>query len=305
MPSYAVMRSLCLVLVCIAIVALGVALAGVRPLEAPQRGYRAQARARALQESDGFRLLEPMLLWFGGLIGEVLACFPQNPRVASFRARQASRLEQAGDYLGFVPDELSGAMLLGCMAFAATGAMLSALTGQGELYLVLGALGGPAIVHLQVESEMRQRLKSIGRRLPAAIDLAALCTSAGLDFPASLSMVVREAEPGDPLAQEIGRLLDALNLGQTRREALATFERRAPISSVRDLVRALTQAEEKGTPISEALLTQAQVSRGLRTVLAEESATRAGVYMIIPMVFMFGCILLLLMGPFIVTGAGF
>lgn len=282
-----------------------IALSGVRAIDQDRRGYRAVARARGLNESQGFRLVEPLIRWFGGLMRAVLDLFPKSGAIARLRERQAIRLEQAGDYLGFVPDELSGAMLLALLVFGCAGWLLSVVFHQGLLYLVLGVVGGPVLVHLQVDSEMRRRIKAIARRLPAAIDLAALCTSAGLDFPASLTLVAREAPAEEPLGQEIRRLLDALNLGQTRREALAAWERRVPTASVRELVRALTQAEEKGTPISEALLTQAQVSRGQRTVLAEELATRAGVLMIIPMVLMFGCIMLLLVGPFLVTGAGF
>ncbi|MDX2051715.1 MAG: type II secretion system F family protein [Polyangiaceae bacterium] len=305
MSQLLMLRYVMLSLVLVASVSFVAALLRVRPLGEGRRGYRARARDQALAESGGFRLVEPMVRWMGGIVHDTLGLFPNSPSVAAFRARQARRLEQAGDYLGLAPDEFSGAMVLAMVVFGLVGFGLSELTGQGMLYLVLGVVGGPAIIHLQVESAMRLRLKSIGRRLPAAIDLAALCTSAGLDFPSSLAMVAREAPAGDPLGAEIERLLAALNLGQTRREALAAFEQRTPASSVRDLVRALTQAEEKGTPISEALLTQANVSRGQRTVMAEEAATRAGVLMIIPMVFVFGCILLLLMGPFIVTGAGF
>jgi pilus assembly protein TadC len=299
--SFAVgLRVALLLLACFGVVLFVLALSAVPVLPAPRKGYRGVVRSRELARSSLFRLADPLVRWFGGLVSVLLRRFPEREKL---RQAQARRLEQAGDYLGWAPEELTGAMLLGMLLGSLVGTLASVWLEQGMLYLVLGVLGGPFVVALEVQSVARQRMKSVARQLPAGIDIAALCTSAGMDFPSSLAMVVNEAPAGDALGEELQRVLDAMKLGQTRREALAAFDRRVPIAPVRDLVRALTQAEEKGTPIAEALLTQAAVNRAHRTVLAEESATRAGVLLIIPMVLLLGCILLLLMGPLLVAGA--
>jgi tight adherence protein C len=127
---------------------------------------------------------------------------------------------------------------------------------------------------------------------------------AGMDFPGALRQISTGAPPDDVVAQEFGRMLRGLELGQTRRQALTEMEERIPSDSVRDFCRALIQAEEKGNPIADALRIQAQMSRMRRSIAAEEAAARAGVLMIIPMVLLMGCILILLMGPFMAGGSG-
>jgi len=70
---------------------------------------------------------------------------------------------------------------------------------------------------------------------------------------------------------------------------------------VRELVGAIVQAEEKGTPLAEVLRIQAGMLRMRRTILAEESAARAGVLMMIPLIMLLGSILIILMGSMVIT----
>jgi tight adherence protein C len=157
----------------------------------------------------------------------------------------------------------------------------------------------------QLSAEIKHRFKEINRTLPTVIDLAALCMGAGSDFPGAIRMIVESAgaEKG-VIEEEFRRILQELDLGHTRKQALEAFLERAPTESVRDFVSATIQAEQKGNPLAEVLQIQATVLRLHRTVAAEEGAARAGVLMIIPMVLLMLCILLLLVGPFAVKGIG-
>jgi tight adherence protein C len=83
----------------------------------------------------------------------------------------------------------------------------------------------------------------------------------------------------------------------TRKQALEGFARRAPTESVGEFVGAVVQAEERGNPVSAVLQIQASVSRIRRTVRAEENASKAGVAMVGPLMLVFLCIMLLVMGP--------
>ena len=74
---------------------------------------------------------------------------------------------------------------------------------------------------------------------------------------------------------------------------------------MRDFVNAVVQAEQKGNPLARVIQVQGRMLNMRRSVAAEEAAARAGVLMIGPMVLQLGCILLLLMGPFLVKGIGF
>ena len=107
-----------------------------------------------------------------------------------------------------------------------------------------------------------------------------------------------------PLGREFAVILEHLDFGHTRKLALERFAERVPNRAVRDFVHAVIQSEQKGNPLARVLQIQGRMLNMRRSVLAEEAAARAAVLMIIPMVFLLGAILLLLMGPFIVKGIG-
>jgi tight adherence protein C len=102
------------------------------------------------------------------------------------------------------------------------------------------------------------------------------------------------------LRRELSYILEQLELGHTRREALLAFAERVPAPAVRDFVSAVVQAEEKGNPLVRVIQIQGRVLNQRRSVAAEEAAARAGVMMMAPLVLLLGAILLLLLGPVIV-----
>ena len=112
-------------------------------------------------------------------------------------------------------------------------------------------------------------------------------------------VVEKSSDPDDALVEEFTRLLQELQVGQTRRQALLDFADRAPLESVSEFVSAIVQAEERGNPVAEVLQIQAGVSRMRRSVKAEEAAAKAGVQMVGPLFLLFFCIMLLVMGPMI------
>jgi tight adherence protein C len=126
--------------------------------------------------------------------------------------------------------------------------------------------------------------------------------SAGLDFPGALRQVTEKtADKGDALYEELTRILQELELGRTRKQALLSFAERAPTESVRDFVSAVVQAEEKGNPLAEVLQIQATMLRMRRSIAAEESAARAGVLMMGPLMLIFCTIMMIILGPFAVN----
>ena len=73
---------------------------------------------------------------------------------------------------------------------------------------------------------------------------------------------------------------------------------------MRDFVSAVCQSEIKGTPLVGALDAQARTLRQRRSVLAEEAAAKAGVKLMFPLMLLMLCILLIVIGPFLVRGGG-
>ncbi len=133
-----------------------------------------------------------------------------------------------------------------------------------------------------------------------------MCMGAGMDFPGALRQLCSEShEKHDALAREFTVILEQIGLGHTRQQALRGFAERIPSDAVRDFVNAVVQAEQRGNPLAKVIQVQGRILNQRRTVLAEEAAARAGVLMILPMILLVACIMLLLMGPFIVKGIGF
>jgi tight adherence protein C len=284
--------------------ALGYAAARLPLPPRPILGERGRARNRALACSSGFSSIEPAMRFFAAVQANV-ARLPLLRRAATtLEDAQARSLRASGDYLGLDPNELSGLCALFALGGAALGLALSLKLDSSTLGLPLGAAFGGALPYFQLSRVVQRRKKDVARGLPPAIDLLSMCVGAGLDFPGALRLITRDRPAEDTLAQELRGISRSLELGHTRVQALGEFEVRLPIDPVRDFCRALIQAEEKGTPIAKALNIQAEVSRLHRSVAAEEAATRAGVMMLLPTMLLLGCILLLMLGPFMVGGLG-
>jgi len=265
--------------------------ARLAPTPRPTVGQRGLARARALSRSTLFCALEPGLRWVGAVLSPLLGRTP--------RARLQGLLDRAGCWLGMSPEEAVALCLLCGLASLS----LVVLVGMPWPLRLLLLSVAPCYPLLQLRSIAGQRQRTIGRRLPAAIDLLALCMGAGMDFVSGLQLFVDEhAEQEGPLVQELRRVLQELSLGRTRRDALAGLALRVPADAVTDFVGAVTQAEEKGTPLNEVLELQAQMLRMHRSVAAEEAAARASVLLLLPMLLLMGCVLLILIGPFMIEG---
>jgi tight adherence protein C len=291
------------VAVCLGALTFG--LARIPPAARPALGFRGQARALVLHNSPTFALLEPLLCQVAGWFAQLARLPSLKEPARRLRKAQALHLERAGHFLGLSPDEYSALSLLSLLGLGGVLGAVSHALNHGGVGVGLGIALGASLPYWRVDSIAHERCKQIRRGFPAAVDLAALCVGAGLDFPGALRAIVKNSPQGDLVADELRHLLALLDVGHTRRHALAELGRRVPIQPVRDFVRALTQADEKGNPIHEALGVQATMNRLQRSIAAEEAAARAGVLMIVPMVLLLGCILLMLMGPFLVNGMGF
>ena len=290
---------------CLAIFAYQLAAVPMHP--SPRLGQIGIERRRALEQYPSLRSFEPVIRQVAAWVGEIrrLNLLGLGSPMRRLRDRQAEHLTQAGHYLGFTPDDYMALCLLTGAASIALTVALAALNFSGPIVSILLPLLGLGIPHAMVNEARGERQKAVRRGLPGAIDLAAMCMVGGLDFPGALSMIVKNSGDDDIVAQELRQMLTSLDLGHTRRQALMDLERRVPIETVRTFARAVIQAEEKGNPLVEVLQVQAKISRMQRSILAEEAASRAGILLILPMVMLLGCVILLLMGPFLSGGFHF
>jgi tight adherence protein C len=262
------------------------------PTPGRRLGLRGLKRQRALETVPLWASLEPLVRWLGArLIGLVSS---------DWRARANRKIALAGDYLGLMPEEAVGLSVLSALLGLGLGWLLSELSGLGNVVLIGGTLVGASLPYFRISSAAVERMKLVNRRLPHAIDLLALAMGAGLDFPGSVRQVVEKSgRPDDPLVEELTLLLQSLQLGRTRRQALEELAERVPSDAVVEFVAAVVQAELRGNPLASVLAIQAEVSRRKRSVRAEESAAKAGVAMALPLILVFLTILILIVAPIV------
>lgn len=261
-------------------------------VEGKRLGLRGLKRKRALQKTPLWSSLEPIVRWLGARFSALLS----DEQKASLNLQIAL----AGDYMGLLPEELIGFCIVSGILGICAGTIAGYTTGMGGVMVIGCTLLGSVLPMMQVSGAAADRLKNINRRLPYAIDLLALAMGAGLDFPGAVRQVVEKSgSPEEPVVEEFTLILQSLQLGRTRRQALEEFSVRAPINAVLEFVGAIVQAELRGNPVVEVLRIQAEVSRRQRSVRAEESASKAGVAMIVPLVLVFVAILILIVAPIV------
>lgn len=262
-------------------------------VDTPRLGMRGLKRAQALDEGGSFASIEPLMRLVAGWIAHL----PLGDR----RRRIDEMLKHSGDWLGLTANEFVALSVLGFLFFTVMGLASVTLAELPSIMVFFFAGLGGILPYVRATGEQQRRFKEVNRALPGAIDLASLCMGAGLDFPGSIRQLVDKAGRRDSLVEEFQFLLRELELGRTRRQALENFADRCPTEAVRDFVGTVVQSEEKGNPLAEVLRIQATMLRMRRSVMAEESAARAAVLMMGPLMLIFGAIILVLLGPFIVN----
>jgi tight adherence protein C len=257
---------------------------------ASRLGLRGLKRQRALQSNDAWAAIEPLVRWLGVRVSGI----PTEEQ----RAALDRQISLAGDYLGLTAEEYLALYILSSIGGGAIGTTAGYFLDMTVLLGIVGVVIGAVAPYMIVSGEAQERIKNISRGLPYVIDLMALAMGAGLDFPGAVRQVVdKSSNPEDPLVEEFTLILQTLNLGRTRKDALVAFADRAPAASVSEFVNALVQAEERGNPVAEVLLIQAGTSRTRRSVRAEELAAKAGVKMTGPLMLIFLAVLALIVAP--------
>jgi tight adherence protein C len=236
-------------------------------------------RAHELRTPFAERVLAPLTDRF------VLAGRRITPDHAVDRIRR--RLDLAGNPAGWDVDRVLGTKALGLVLGLLLGFGLPPLLGAGLRATVLvgiaaGLLGwfGPTMWIYQVGYD---RTEKIRRELPDALDLLTISVEAGLAFDAALAQVARNSD--GPLAAELFRVLQEMQIGTGRADALRGLAVRSDVEELRIFVGALVQAESFGIPIAGVLRVQSREMRVKRGQRAEEKAQQVPVKILFPLIF--------------------
>lgn len=141
-----------------------------------------------------------------------------------------------------------------------------------------------------------KRQEAIMLELPNTLDQMLISVEAGLGFEAAMA---RAGEYGDgPLAQELMRTLQDMQVGRPRQEAYQAMADRSSVPDLRSFVRAVIQADKYGIGLAKVLRTQAKQARVKRRQRAEEKAMKLPVKVLFPLlVFIFPVLFIVLLGP--------
>jgi len=203
------------------------------------------------------------------------------------RERLTRKLVLAGSPAGWDAEKLVAFKAVGLGGMLLIGFMLSkaahmhGMLGTGVPF-VMGATGY-AIPGAWIGQKAAVRQEMIRRALPDTMDLLTISVEAGLGFDAALAQVVRNV-PG-PLSEEIGRLLQEMQLGITRVDAFRHLADRTDIEELRGFVLAMIQADIFGVSIAGVLRSQAKDLRVKRRQRAEKKAATSPLKLLFPMIF--------------------
>jgi len=248
--------------------------------------------ATRLREPLAARLLRPL----AGALGEMISGVVPRQRAERLR----HRLLISGVSAKVGPEEfvvmqgvgLGGGVLIGLLL-----GKMSGYTGFGLLRLAvaLGAMGLFAPV-AWLRRKQDERQASIKRDLPDVLDLLAISVEAGVGFEGAVEVVTRHFD--SPLATEFARMLQEMELGLPRREALQNLKRRTEVAELSNFVLILVQADALGMPIGRVLRTQAGEMRLKRRQWAREKAAKLPVKILVPLtLFILPALFVVILGP--------
>lgn len=170
--------------------------------------------------------------------------------------------------------------------------------GGGSIFLFVLVGGGLGFLApgIWVSRKGRHRQAEIRRDLPETIDLMAISVQAGMGLEAAIELA-SQSVPG-PLGDELYRLLQEIQLGSSRRQALHQLRDRTDVSELSSFALALIQADAIGSPIAEVLQSNSARMRLIRRQDAREKAAKLPVKLLIPMMlFIFPALFVVVIGP--------
>jgi len=285
------------------VLGVGVILVGMRAprqedaLEARLAELGAMGRTATLEEIElslpfSERVIRPILQKVAALIGRM------TPSQTLSRTRRYLELAGLSQKIGpaeFVAARYILSLVLGGVVILLMGRMAIPMSRKLLLIVVSFALGY-YLPGSWLGSKIRQRQKEILKSLPDALDLLTICVEAGLSFDAAMAKVVEKWD--NELSRAFARVLQEIQLGKLRREALRDMADTMDIRDVSNFVAALIQADQLGVSIAKVLRIQSDQMRVRRRQRAEELARQAPIKMIIPIVFLiFPALFIILLGP--------
>lgn len=266
-----------------------------RLAEFASRGEVATLEEIELSQPFMERVVYPAAKRFGDLAQRFT---PQNAIVETRR-----KLDQAGAPRWIEPTVFLSSRILfglglgGLMLFVFTLSPTASIFSLTSLLIIGGVtLAGFFLPTLMLERSISRRKREVRNAMPDALDLLTICVEAGLGFDAAMKKVTEKWD--NELSRAFARVLQEIQLGKLRREALRDMADRLGIPEMDSFIAAIIQSEQLGVSMARVLRVQSDGMRIKRRQRAEENAQKAPIKMLLPMALLiFPTILLILLGP--------
>jgi tight adherence protein C len=247
---------------------------------------------RELDAPFADRVLLPLLSRAQG-IGRRL-----TPADANERIRE--KLDLAGNPVGWTVERVSAGKVVGFVIALVVSLMLALVMGLGFLitlgFVVAASLVGYMAPNMYLYQRTYDRTTSMQKSLPDAIDLLTISVESGLGFDSAVAQVARNTE--GPLSDEFARMLQEMQIGRGRADALRSMADRTNLPDLRSFVSAMVQADTFGIPIGAVLRVQSSEIRLKKRQWAEEKAQKVPVKILVPLIFcILPCLFIAVLGP--------
>lgn len=274
-------------------------LANTRALQArleefSQTGEEIDLTKLELSQPFAERVIFPM----ARKLGEIAIRFtPQNALQGL-----SKKIELAGSPARLDPTMMLSFQFMGALLFGGLVILIFSIgsmnwpIGRVILFSLVFCFLGFYFPQLWLSSKISKRQKEIRRALPDALDLLTICVEAGLGFDAAMAKVSNKWDSA--LSLSFARVIQEIQLGKIRREALRDMADRAGLAELTSFVAAVIQSEQLGVSMAKVLRIQADQMRVKRRQLAEEEAHKAPLKMLIPMALLiFPSLMIVLLTP--------
>lgn len=250
---------------------------------------------KELEPSFNDRVLAPLLSKFVGIGRRI------TPTDYADRIRQ--KLDVAGNPPGWSVDRVVSLKFVGLVGVSAAAVIFAFAVGWGPgpiiAAVLLGALVGYHAPNLYLYQKGYDRTAQMQKTLPDALDLLTISVEAGLGFDSALSQVARNTE--GPLAHEFARVLQEMQIGLGRANALRALGERSTLPDLRSFASAMVQADTFGIPVGQVLRVQSDEMRLKRRQRAEEQAQKVPVKILMPlMACILPCLFIIVIGPAVI-----
>jgi tight adherence protein C len=262
--------------------------------ELSKRGEQLDLEKIELSQPFKERIIYPIARTLGEL---AIRFTPQNALNSVAR-----RLELAGSPPGLEPTIFLALQFIGMVFFGGVVLLVFSLGslkwpfGRVVIFTLVFAMIGFFFPQLWLGSKIARRQKGIRRAMPDALDLLTICVEAGLGFDMAMQKVSEKWQTELSLA--FARVLQEINLGKLRREALRDMAERIGINEMTSFVAAVIQSEQLGVSMAKVLRIQSDQMRTRRRQMAEEEAHKAPIKMLLPMgLLIFPSLMIVLLTP--------